>query len=326
MIKDPAEIRLLLQRRLREVGELSEAAAFYGALIDALLDVNVEVELPPLSADDIKTKLARGQPVLAGEALGFDADAIKATLLKLCEVTERFGASDKSQSKRSRWSLFRRDDTQPVTHDAMESRRLAAAQIREALQNGKLDFEVLLEQLVMGNQATLAVLAERARLDATLLSTLARFAVRPTMNAYATAFAEIVVNAGDTWKRPLCPVCGGPPMLSEFREQEQTRDLRCATCGMAWFFPHLACGWCSNDNFRALGYFVVEGDVSHRVDTCDACHGYLKRCMVSELTPSELLPLEDLLTLPLDVAAEQKGYTQKRVNKERVNEEMRNEE
>jgi hypothetical protein len=324
------ETRLLLQRRLQKAQNdpsgLSEAAAFYGALMDTLIDAEAEIELPSLSAEQIAAKLTQGQPILHGEALGFDADAVKATLLKLCDVTEQFilrHAQDalnlKSEgNKRSFWSLFKKDDKtseRMASDDATAVRAIAAARISEVLQNGQLDYDVLLEKLTTGSDDELTQLAQAARVDASLLTTLARFAMRPTLMAYADAYVETIAANNDAWKRGTCPVCGGAPVLSEYHDQDQSRSLRCAACGAAWFFRRVSCALCHNDNFRLLGYFTLDGYTAGRVDTCDACHGYLKGTNVLDATPSLLLPLEDLLMLSLDAAAEQKGYTRKQGNR-----------
>lgn len=308
------ERRLWLQRRLDKARanarDLSAAVEFYGALMAALIDEPPAIELPDLDPSALEAKLSAGQPILYGEALGFDADAIRALLVKLCAVTEQFvlrPAQDATKPpsgtapKRFPWS--RKPDDQSA------ARALAAAQIRQALENGTLDFDALLEQLVLGHDADLVALATRAQLDANLLITLARFAMRPTLMAYADAFADAVCEYSDQWMRGLCPVCGGAPALGEYRDVDQSRHLRCAACGASWLFRRLECPHCGTTEFRALSYIKLTDDPTHQADTCDHCKRYVKSVAASEPLSRDWLPLEDLLTLPLDAAAQAGGYT-----------------
>jgi FdhE protein len=104
-------------------------------------------------------------------------------------------------------------------------------------------------------------------------------------------------------------VCGSWPLLGEFRGLEQTRYLRCGLCAASWAFPRLCCPFCATNDHRQLGYLHVEGEEGkERAATCDACQGYIK--MVSslqELTGPGLL-VKDLSTVPLDLAASQRGF------------------
>ncbi len=318
MKKSRGERRLLLQRQLERARSdphgLAEASEFYGALIAALIEVEPALELPALDNFIVGAKLAQGQPILVDDALAFDTEAVRELLLKLCTVAEQFG-QPKTQpaARRFPWSRANQDEQTQLRERAAEEdvghmRAMAAAQIREALQRERIDFDRLLEQVSTGDADAVGAMATEAKLDPNLLLTLARFAMRPIMLAYAEAFEPAVNEDNDKWMQGVCPVCGGPPLLSEYRDHDQSRRLRCATCGTAWLFRRLQCAYCSNDKHQTLAYFTLADDPSHRVDTCEVCHHYLKAVNANELTPSDLLPLEDLLTLPLDVAAQQKGY------------------
>jgi formate dehydrogenase maturation protein FdhE len=69
------------------------------------------------------------------------------------------------------------------------------------------------------------------------------------------------------------------------------------------------CPFCGTRDHTELGYFHAEGDEARRrVTTCEACRGYVK-------TVTTLLPLSapqllaaDVATLPLDLAAAERGY------------------
>jgi len=90
MRRSPAERTLLLQRRVDQARSvpwgLSKAAEFYQALIQALIVDSPLVELPALDREQSDAKLVAGLPILSGESIGVDADAIRGTLMNLCEV------------------------------------------------------------------------------------------------------------------------------------------------------------------------------------------------------------------------------------------------
>ena len=210
------------------------------------------------------------------------------------------------------WSRQRKEPTaieQRVVAAEPAERAAAAAQIRRALANGKLDFEKLLDQLVADQEGGLAAQADAAGVDPNLLTTLARFAMRPTLTAFSGAFQSAVDANADHWMRGTCPLCGGPAVFGEYRDVDQSRHLRCAACGTSWQFRRLECANCGSDDFRSLAQIHLEEDPSRFVDTCDVCHHYIKGINASEPISTDLLPLEDLLTIQLDAMAEQNGYT-----------------
>jgi FdhE protein len=272
---------LLLQRRVvrarSETPGLDEAAELVAAMIEVLIAESPTVELPSLDDATIEAKWAAGQPLLAGESLGIDSAAIQQTLLKLCAVAERHG-------------------------------RTKASQIRAALDAGLLAVDLLLAALLSGDDNGIAALAAGAHLDPALFSVLAHFALRPTLVTCAEAFSDTVSEQGRGWQRTTCPVCGGPPMLAEFRDLDQSRHLRCAYCATSWQYPRMQCARCGSDDFRRLSQLRLAGNARYHVDVCDACGGYLKGILAEEPLSTDLLPLEDLLTLALDGVTRQAGF------------------
>jgi FdhE protein len=186
----------------------------------------------------------------------------------------------------------------------------AAAQIHAALNGRTFEMENLLVLLLSGDDRGLAALATGAQCDPPLFSVLAHFALRPTLFTFAEAYADRVMSLGRGWQRTLCPVCGGPPLLAEYRDIDQSRHLRCAHCATSWLYPRMQCAWCGGDDFRRLAQLTLEDDARYRVDLCAVCGRYLKGMLAEEPIPSDLLPLEDLLSLPLDAMARQAGYRQ----------------
>lgn len=288
----------------QEAAEIAAAIEFYGALIAVLIDEDARVEAPALDGEAVSRKFAAGDPLLHGESLGMDEAAIRDLLLRLCGATEAFGKvpADINPRRLSWFQNYRAE------RDPAYARGVSALSMRLALDDGRLDFGAVMDHLMSGDDAALTALSESAGLDPDLTATLARFAMRPAMAAFAAALEPLVRAQADRWGRGDCPVCGSPPVLSEYDEQAQKRHLRCATCGTSWPYPWLRCVHCGNDNAHTLSFVQMDGDLRHQADVCTVCNHYLKSVRTTEPLNPDLLPIEDLVTLAIDTAAQEEGY------------------
>ena len=177
----------------------------------------------------------------------------------------------------------------------------------------RLDALLLLEAAVSQDDARVDAIAAAAGAGAEeggavphALRVVAQMAALPLLQACGRALAGEVQP---TWWEGYCPVCGAWPTLAEFRGLERKRSLRCGRCGTGWEVPWLRCPYCDETNHEQLGYLApAEGGDTLKVEVCDTCKGYLKaQSTVRALEPWAVL-LEDLKTLPLDVAAVERGY------------------
>ena len=118
---------------------------------------------------------------------------------------------------------------------------------------------------------------------------------------------EDVVNKH--WENSFCPVCGSLPSLGVLgEEKEGSMSLVCSLCETQWGFRRLYCSSCGNDNQEDLGYLYSETDEGYRVNYCNKCKLYLKIVDVRKKGNVYSYPIEDILTLPLDMLAQEKGY------------------
>lgn len=161
-----------------------------------------------------------------------------------------------------------------------------------------------------------AIRQDDARVDAltaggsepSTLRVVAQVAAVPLLRACARTIGKEVSPA---WWEGYCPLCGAWPALAEFRGLERKRWLRCGRCGTGWEVPWLRCPFCAETNHENLGYLAPEdggGETTRKVEVCDTCKGYVK----AEPTVRELpwwgVLLDDVATVPLDVAALDRGY------------------
>jgi FdhE protein len=130
--------------------------------------------------------------------------------------------------------------------------------------------------------------------------------LRPFLRAYAQAYASLVDEQG--WRRGSCPICGGEPDFAALLPQEGgPRQLLCSRCDNEWHFARLGCPFCETRDHAKLRYYPEE-DGSHRLYVCDNCGRYLKAIDLRQAPGRVLLPVERVLTVPMDVAAREQGY------------------
>ena len=151
-----------------------------------------------------------------------------------------------------------------------------------------------------------ALCQDDSRLETPELRVVAQIAALPLLQTCGRALAAQVPSS---WREGYCPVCGAWPTLAEFRGLERKRWLRCGRCATGWEVAWLRCPFCDETQHANLGYLAPEeGETTRKVEVCDTCKGYVKaEPTVKHLAPWEIV-LDDLATVPLEVAALDRGY------------------
>jgi FdhE protein len=166
----------------------------------------------------------------------------------------------------------------------------------------------LLEAAVCQDDERIDAAAQTAGAEPAILRVAAQIAALPLLQTCGRALAA-QLPAPAFWAEGYCPVCGAWPTLAEFRGLERKRWLRCGRCATGWEVPWLRCPFCGETEHTNLGFLAPEeGETTRKVEVCDRCKGYVKaEPTVRSLTPWEIV-LDDLATLPLEVAALDRGY------------------
>lgn len=108
------------------------------------------------------------------------------------------------------------------------------------------------------------------------------------------------------WEAGRCPVCNALPVLSSI-DWEGRRHLYCSFCGTKGQFKRISCPVCKSTENEQLNIITAEEEEGFRIDTCDACKSYIKTVQADRM--ENLAPdYVDLLSLPLDIIAQNKGY------------------
>lgn len=112
---------------------------------------------------------------------------------------------------------------------------------------------------------------------------------------------------GGEWQEGRCPLCSARPALSTIIEGPK-RLLHCSYCATSGPYRFIGCPSCGCVDTDKLGAVLSEDEPGFRVATCDACHSYVKVAEHSILNQMSL-DLADLASLPLDIIAQNKGYS-----------------
>jgi len=108
------------------------------------------------------------------------------------------------------------------------------------------------------------------------------------------------------WEKGVCPVCSARPSLSTV-SREGRRQLFCSFCGAKGPCDSPGCPVCRNQDAARITTFSFEKEDEFTVLACDLCKAYFKTAdekLFARMTPD----LIDLMSLPLDIAVQKKGY------------------
>ena len=182
----------------------------------------------------------------------------------------------------------------------------SVAPLEAAARDHRLDALAILEVAIRQDARGLNRWATTLEVEPSALRVVAAVAVTPLLHACRRAWHE---RLPEGWTRGYCPVCGAWPTLAEERGLERSRHLRCGRCGGDWRTEWLCCPFCANAHHATLGSLVGEDPMeSRKIETCEACRGYLKLITTLKATPADALTLFDLDTVELDIAALEHGY------------------
>lgn len=240
----------------------------------ALLEAQIEAAAPKVQAqldgEEATQRRQSGLALISSRELRLDWDAFSALYRRVCQISAEHRA-DLADSFRT---LEKVPDEEPEKLQSWASRFMVENRLSE---------------------------------DASGLTTFVlTHTLRPFLRRYAQAYASLVDEAG--WKRGYCPVCGGEPDFASLSaSQEGARTLLCSRCDNEWLYARLGCPFCENKDYRRISYFSEEKGL-HRLYVCDNCQRYLKTVDLRGALGRVLLPVERVLTLGMDLAAQEAGY------------------
>lgn len=277
---------------LRESTEIESAAAklalirpayqsilgFYGPVFMAQADAALQTRPPDIQVDELllDMKSEEGFSIIEPSAFSVDVPAAQSLLLEICHIAAASGEKLAGAGK----ALARSMDA-----------GLALSDLFSAVldQSGRID-----------------ALAEELNVPPDMLSLLLYLAMRPSIEAGSRKLAGRLTD--DQKNRRTCPICGSAPILGELDEAGR-HWLHCSLCWHRWPTRRMGCAWCGDRDGESLHYVYSDDEPEYRVNLCAACKHYLKVVDTRKLDRGFYPPLEQVVSLHLDMIAAEKGYT-----------------
>jgi FdhE protein len=182
-----------------------------------------------------------------------------------------------------------------------------AASLRAAAGTRSLDALEVLEAAVNADVERLGAIAGGIGVDPEAFAAVAGLTPLPLLQALRRHFGPA---SDPQWSAGYCPVCGDWPLLAEQRGLERARRLRCGRCGSDWAQPGIRCPYCGVIGHASRAALVSEQDgEARKVETCLQCRGYLKNVSTLRAWAGDEIPLADLATVDLDLAALEREFT-----------------
>jgi hypothetical protein len=137
-----------------------------------------------------------------------------------------------------------------------------------------------------------------------MLDQVLQLAIRP----FLARAAEVAAQGAplDVWGRPWCPYCGADPEFAVVIADD-VRLLTCGRCEGRWPWHFVGCAWCETRDVAQL-VTLASPDRKYRVYACNICRRYLKGYDARGGRRPVIPAVDTIATLPLDAAAQQRGY------------------
>ncbi len=275
--REIVELRQLKERQ----PDLESAVDMQIELIDHLRRVQSRVPMPwfDWSAATVAAHDASGEPLLRFEDIPFEWTELRLMLRQTGEILRRYDSIEEADY-RDVQALAREADVRPTVE------RWYTATTRHAM------------------TARGPVAAAPAAAPSPMMNEVMTLAVRP----FLARCADLVQQRIDlsSWTHGYCPMCGDEPDFSVITPAAE-RLLICRRCTLRWRFDPLGCPYCNNRERSLITSFATT-DGLYRVYACDVCHRYLKT-YDGRRAPRPVMPsVDSIATLPLDAAAQQRGY------------------
>jgi len=166
------------------------------------------------------------------------------------------------------------------------------------------------ESVITFDLHALKDLSEATPFDQTTLILASRELVKPFFHFLSGKISGTLPL--EHWREGYCPICGDAPGFGRFsKEEEGKRYLWCERCDFEWPFQRICCPFCKNSDHKKLKFLTGNVREELRVDTCEACNGYVKT-IDERKTGSEAETIylkENTASVYLDILADEKGFS-----------------
>jgi FdhE protein len=264
-------------RKLRPA--YSKMLDFYENLFLAQENSKNKIDIAPIQISDELLALKSKQkfPLIDPENFVIDVQAATRLYLTMCEFAQNANP-----------------------HLAQSAQKLLSAI------NNDFEINALFPAVLTPDKKQIEKAAKQLDIEQNVLAFFIYNSINPSIRIGAEQLS-VYLDRQDPWQQGYCPICGNPPVLS-ILEDEGQRSLICSFCWHAWPVKRGLCPFCERHDSKSLGYFFSEEENEYRVYTCDNCKKYLKTIDTVKIDRLIYPPLEQVVTLHLDMQANQKGF------------------
>ncbi len=274
------QIRNAAQRLSQLRSAYAQMLSFYENVFILQEKAKGDIDLEPiqLTPEWQASQQQKNMPLLGVSDFTVDAQVGKQLLYQLCELIE--------------------------SHET--DMQASAQAVSMAVAQGKLQSEILFENLLKGNDRFFETSATDTGADKNALAFVAYNSMVPSLELCAGQLSYYLDTAA-VWQKGYCPICGSIAGLAVLGEDGK-RELVCSFCHHRWRAPRIFCAFCENTQTTQLHYFFAEKEKDLRVDVCDRCQQYIKTVDGRVASRPIYPPLELVASLHLDIIAADKGF------------------
>jgi FdhE protein len=264
-------------RKLRPA--YSKMLGFYENLFVAQENSKNKIDIAPIHISDemLSIKSKQKLPLIDSDNFVIDVEAATRLCLMMCEFAQNANP-----------------------HLAQSARKLLSAI------NNDFELSVLFSSVLTPDKKQIEQAAKQLDIEQNVLAFFIYNSINPSIRIGSEQLS-VYLDRQDPWQQGFCPICGNPPVLS-ILEDEGQHSLICSFCWHAWPVKRGVCPFCEQNDSKSLGYFFSEEENEYRVYTCDNCNKYIKTIDTTKIDRFIYPPLEQIVTLHLDMQANQKGF------------------
>lgn len=250
---------------------------FYGPVFTAQAKAAGDTSPPPISVDaaDLHMRCKEGFALIEPASFTVDHRAAQKLLVEICGIAAVAGERLSTAGEALAASMNEGTDMVDLFGDAL------------------------------ADKGRIQAFAEEKDVPSEMLTMLLYLALRPSIEAGVRQLSAYLEDDPDT--RSGCPVCGRAPILGEL-DADGNQWLHCSLCWHHWPVKRMACLFCGNRGSNSLEYLYSEEEPEYRVYLCNSCRQYLKVVDTRKLKREFFPPLEQVVSLHLDIKVSEKGY------------------
>jgi FdhE protein len=251
---------------------------FYGPVFAAQIKSATDTAPAAIAVDEssLKMKVREGFSLITPADFTLDMPAAEALLEKVCGIAAAAGEKLSDAGKALARVMAEQESLEGLFRD------------------------------VIDNKGRVEALAEKSGVPADMVSLLIYLSVRPGIEAGSRQLAGYLPENENG--HGACPICGRAPIIGEL-DADGRLWVHCSLCGHRWPVERMVCLFCGNRDSAALEYLYSENEPEYRVYLCNACRHYLKVVDTRKLERVFYPPLEQVVSLHLDLMASEKGFT-----------------